>query len=300
MPTSSNKASKRGLGRGFESLIPVDLLDESFDPTAAQDQQVSELRQIKIDQIFIDVEQPRKKFDEDELADLAMSIGEHGVLQPIIVVPSKDGYQIVAGERRYRASKMAGLEKIPALVRTLSDQHRLEISLIENLQRKDLNVMETAMAYLKLRDQFNLTLEQIGKRVGNKSVSSVSNTLRLIKLPTFVRELLVDGKLSEGRARPLIGLDEDILKKILPKIIEEEWSARKIEQFVVDLKKNKTDEKMTKTRQISEQPYKKQLEQIKNHLKTDVDIRTNSKGAGLIKIRFKNEEEFERLRKLLG
>lgn len=300
MPISNNKITKRGLGRGFESLIPVDLLDESFDPTAAQDQQVSELRQIKINQIYIDVDQPRKKFDDDELADLAASIGEHGVLQPIIVAPSKDGYQIVAGERRYRASKMAGLEKIPALVRTLSDQHRLEISLIENLQRKDLNVMETAMAYLKLRDQFNLTLEQIGKRVGNKSVSSVSNTLRLIKLPTFVRELLVDGKLSEGRARPLIGLDEDILKKILPKIIEEEWSARKIEQFVVDLKKNKTDERMTKTRQISEQPYRKQLEQIRSRLKADVDIRTNSKGAGLIKIKFKNEEEFERLRKLLG
>lgn len=300
MPISNNKVSKRGLGRGFESLIPVDLLDESFDPTAMQDQQVSELRQIKINQIQIDLEQPRKKFDEEELADLASSISEHGVLQPIIVAPCKDGYQIVAGERRYRASKMAGLEKIPALVRTLSDQHRLEISLIENLQRKDLNVMETAMAYLKLRDQFNLTLEQIGKRVGNKSVSSVSNTLRLIKLPTFVRELLVDGKLSEGSARPLIGLEDDILKKILPRIIEEEWSARKIEQFVVDLKKNKTDEKMPKSRQINEQPYKKQLEQIRSYLKADVDIRTNSKGAGLIKIKFKNEEEFERLRKLIG
>lgn len=300
MPISDKKNLKRGLGRGFESLIPVDLLDESFDPTAAQDQQVSELRQIKIEQIFIDVDQPRKKFDPDELADLAASIAEHGVLQPIIVAPSSDGYQIVAGERRFRASKIAGLTKVPALVRTLSDQHRLEISLIENLQRKDLNVMETAMAYLKLRDQFNLTLEQIGKRVGNKSISSVSNTLRLIKLPSFVRELLVEGKISEGQARPLIGHDPDILKKVLPKIIEEGWSVRKIEQFVVDLKKSKTDTDATKKRQIIEQPYKKQLQQIRDKLKTDVDIRTNSKGAGLIKIKFKNEAEFERLQKILG
>lgn len=300
MPISDKKSSKRGLGRGFESLIPVDLLDESFDPTADQDQQVSELRQIKIEQIFIDVDQPRKKFDPDELADLAASIAEHGVLQPIIVAPSGDGYQIVAGERRFRASKTAGLTKVPALVRTLSDQHRLEISLIENLQRKDLNVMETAMAYLKLRDQFNLTLEQIGKRVGNKSVSSVSNTLRLIKLPSFVRELLVEGKISEGQARPLIGHDPEILKKVLPKIMEESWSVRRIEQFVVDLKKSKTDTDTTKKRQIIEQPYKRQLQKIRDNLKTDVDIRTNSKGAGMIKIKFKNEAEFERLQKILG
>lgn len=300
MPISNNKVVKKGLGRGFESLIPVDLLDESFDPTADQDQRVSELRQIKISQIFIDVDQPRKKFDEDELEELALSIKEHGVLQPIIVTPNKDGYQIVAGERRFRASKIAGLDKIPALVRTLNDQHRLEISLIENLQRKDLNVMETAMAYLKLRDQFNLSLEQIGKRVGNKSVSSVSNTLRLIKLPAFVRELLADGKLREGCARPLIGLSDDILEDILPKIIEEEWSARKIEQFVVDLKKGQVNKRVIEKRQVVEQPYQKQLERIKKRLNTDVDIRTNSKGAGLIKIKFSNEEEFERLQQLLS
>lgn len=299
MPVSSNKNAKRGLGRGFESLIPVDLLDESFDPTASQDQQISELRQIKIDEVCIDPEQPRKKFDEDELGELSASIGEHGVLQPIIVSPIKGGYQIVAGERRYRASKMAGLKKIPALVRTLSDQHRLEISLIENLQRKDLNIMETAMAYLKLRDQFNLSLEQIGKRVGNKSVSAVSNTLRLIKLPGFVREMLVADNLSEGQARPLIGLDESILKEILPKIVEENWSVRKIEQFVVDLKKNQSNSEVPNNKKITEQPYRKQLEQIRQKLATDVDIRTNSKGAGLIKIKFKDEEEFERLRKML-
>ena len=300
MPTSNKKSQKRGLGRGFESLIPTELLDESFDPTASQDQQVSELRQIKLNQIIADPDQPRKQFDQIGLDDLATSIKEHGILQPIIVTPYKGGYQIVAGERRFHASRLAGLDKIPALVRTLTGQHRLEISLIENLQRKDLNDMETATAYLKLRDQFNLTLEQIGKRVGNRSVSSVSNKLRLLKLPAFVQEMLVDGSLTEGQVRPLIGLDLDITEKIVPKIIREEWSSRKIEQFIVDLKKNRTSAEMSPERQIKEQPYSTQLKRIQSHLKTDVHIQTNSKGAGKITIVFKDEKEFNRLQELIS
>jgi len=300
VPTSKKQSQKRGLGRGFESLIPIELLDESFDPTASQDQQVSELRQIKLNQIIVDPDQPRKQFDQIGLDDLSISIKEHGILQPIIVTPYKGGYQIVAGERRFHASKLAGLDKIPALVRTLTGQHRLEISLIENLQRKDLNDMETATAYLKLRDQFNLTLEQIGKRVGNRSVSAVSNKLRLLKLPNFVQEMLVGGSLTEGQVRPLIGLDLETTEKIIPKIIREEWSSRKIEQFIVDLKKNRSGIEMSPERQIKEQPYGQQLKRIQNHLKTDVHIHTNSKGAGKITITFKDEKEFERLQELLG
>ena len=219
-------AAKKGLGRGFSSLIPTELLDESFDPTAEQDERMSELRHIKLDQIMADPDQPRRMFDEGALDEMAASIREHGVLQPIVVTPHGDGYQIVAGERRFRASQMAGLEKIPALVRTLSDQHRLELSLIENIQRKDLNILETATAYLKLRDQFNLTLEQIGVRVGGKSTSAVSNTLRLLRLPQQVRQALADGHIREGQARPLLGLDEQLATELLGKMIAEEWSAR--------------------------------------------------------------------------
>lgn len=299
--SASKNNSKRGLGRGFESLIPVELLDESFDPTASQDQQVSELRQIKIDQIVADPNQPRHFFDDEGLEDLADSIREHGVLQPIIVTPNKGGgYQIVAGERRFRASKIAGVTKMPALVRTLTDQHRLEISLIENLQRKDLNVMETATAYLKLRDQFNLTLEQIAKRVGVGSVSAVSNRLRLLKLPDFVRKALADGIVTEGQARPIIGLDEALIKKILPMIIKGNWPSRKVEQFVVDLKRNQSNAKIPASKKITEQPYREQLEHIQSYLKTDVKIQSNAKGAGNIIIRFKNDEEFKRLQDLLG
>lgn len=275
------------------------MLDESFDPTAAQDQQVSELRQIKLDQIVTDPNQPRRQFDQADLDDLALSITEHGVVQPIIVTPFEGGYQIVAGERRYRASKIAGLSKIPALVRTLTDQHKLEISLIENLQRKDLNVMETATAYLKLRDQFNMSLEQIGKRVGNSSISTVSNKLRLLKLPSFVREVLADGKMTEGQARPLIGLDDETIKLVLPRIVDESWTSRKVEQYLVDLKKSRSELK-TATKKVNEQPFKSQLEHLQKRLKTDVSIRTNTKGAGQITIKFKNESEFKRLENLLG
>jgi len=162
-------SAKKGLGRSFDSLIPTELLDESFDPTSEQDDRVSDLRYIKLSEIAPDPNQPRRAFDEVSLDELAASVKEHGVLQPIVVAPDKQGYKIVAGERRFRASQRAGLEKIPALVRTLSSQHKLELSLIENLQRSDLNPLETATAYLKLRDQFNLTLEEIGQRVGGKT-----------------------------------------------------------------------------------------------------------------------------------
>ncbi|NTW61798.1 ParB/RepB/Spo0J family partition protein [Candidatus Saccharibacteria bacterium] len=300
MPNSNKKAIKKGLGRGFESLIPTELLDESFDPTATQDQQVSELRNIKIDQVNVDPDQPRKHFDPESLEELSVSIREHGVLQPIIVTPYMGGYQIVAGERRFRASVMAGLDKVPALVRTLTDQHRLEVSLIENIQRKDLNVLETATAYLKLRDQFNLTLEQIGQRAGGASVGAVSNKLRLLKLPLVVRDLLVAGTVTEGQVKPLIGLDEDIIKVVIPKLVRENWSARKVEQFIVDLKKNRSSKNLPPDRQLREQPYKKQLDHMKNHLKTDVSISTNARGAGRITIKFKDEKEFERLQKILG
>lgn len=300
MPTSKSGSPKRGLGRGFESLIPTDLLDESFDPTVSQDHKVSELRQIKVDEIIVDPDQPRKQFDEPGINELAESIREHGVLQPIIVTPHKSGYQVVAGERRLHASRLAGLDKIPALVRTLTDQHRLEVSLIENLQRKDLNDMETATAYQKLRSQFNMTLEQIGKRVGNKSISAISNKLRLLKLPQYVQEMIVKGQVSEGQVRPLIEMDEDVIKKVIEKIIREDLSARRVEQIIVDFKRNQGNVNMSRENQIKEQPYKVQLIQIQKHLNTDVSIQTNAKGAGKITIKFKNQEEFERLHDLLG
>lgn len=291
---------KKGLGRGFDSLIPTELLDESFDPTAAQDDRVSELRHIKIDEIFADPDQPRRSFDESALEELAASIAEHGILQPIVVTSRQEGYQIVAGERRYRAAKIAGLDKLPALVRTLTDQHKLELSLIENLQRRDLNPLETATAYLKLRDQFNLTLDEIGHRVGGKSVSTISNTLRLLRLPESVREALLDGRLREGQARPLVNLDEKVINEVLPRILAEEWSARKIEQFIVQLKKAAKSPIENERKKVTTTPYQDETQRLVKRLSTDVSVKTNAKGAGQIVIRFKSDHDFQRIKKLLG
>ncbi len=293
-------AKKRGLGRGFSSLIPDELFDESFDPTAAQDEQVSELRNIKIDQIIPDPDQPRRSFDESALEMLAASIKEHGVLQPIVVVPRGDGYMIVAGERRWRASGRAGLDKIPALVRTLSDQHKLELSLIENLQRSDLNPLETATAYMKLRDQFNMTLDQIAQRMGVRSVSTVSNKMRLLKLPKAVQKAVAEAFISEGQARPLIGLDPKIAESLLQSIINEGWSVRKIEQMAVQLKKDKGESttKSTASRQVT--LHDKEIQRLSKRLDAKVKISSNAKGAGRITIVFKSPEELKRLEALLS
>lgn len=293
-------SAKKGLGRSFDSLIPTELLDESFDPTAQQDSKVSDLRNIKVSEIAADPNQPRRHFDEAALLELSESIKKHGVLQPIVVTPKAGGYVIVAGERRWRAAGMAGLDKIPALVRTLSDQHRLELSLIENLQRRDLNILETATAYLKLRDQFNLTLEEIGRSVGGKSVSAISNTLRLLRLPDSVKKALAEGRMSEGQARPLVNVDPELIEEILPLILKEDWSARRVEQFIVQLKKGGAIASKSKAKSASSLPYEAETERLKKRLGTNVSVKTNAKGAGQIVIRFKSENEFQRLQKLLG
>ena len=290
-------ALKKGLGRGFDSLIPTDLLDDSFDTTREIEEKVSELRNLDIDSITADPDQPRRTFDAEALAELSESIREHGVLQPIIVVKKGSGFQIVAGERRFRASKIAGLETIPALVRTLTDQNKFELSLIENLQRRDLNSIETATAYQKLRDQFNLTNEAIGKRV-NKSQSAVQNTMRLLKLPKMVREAIAEGKLTEGQARPLVSWDEAFVNEIVPRIIAEEWSARKVEQYVVNARNGK-DQPKAQTVKETESRHESKIVSLRSHLKTDVNIRVNNKGAGTIVIKFTDEKDLDRLQKLL-
>lgn len=289
---------KKGLGRGFESLIPTNLIDETFDPTAQQDEKVSRLRDIAIDKIVPDPDQPRRFFDETALNELAESVREHGVVQPIVVTPKGDKYLIVAGERRWRAANKAGLTEVPCIVRSMNDQNRLEISLIENLQRHDLNALETATAYQKLRDQFNMTLEEIGKRLGGKSISAVSNTLRLLKLPKSVQKALFKGRLNEGQARPLIGLPEEAVEDIMERAIREEWSARRVEQ-VVTLWKQAKDSPIENKRRPADMPHADVVASLSKRFGTGVKIRTNGRGAGQISIKFKDGLEFERIRELL-
>lgn len=291
-------AKKTGLGRGFESLIPTELLDESFDPTAEQDEQVSDLRHIKLSEIIADPDQPRRNFDEVSLGELSDSIKAHGVLQPIVVSPHGGKYMIVAGERRFRAATRAGIDKIPALVRTLSNQHKLELSLIENLQRRDLNAIETATAYLKLRDQFNMTLEEIGEQVGGKAGVTVSNTLRLLRLPESTRLAISEGRLTEGQARPLINLDHDLIEEVVPKIIEEGWSARAVEQYAIKAKRASATEKPGAKVKL-EQPYESDAARFEKRFEVPIKIRTTAKGTGHIVIPFKSDDEFHRIAKLL-
>lgn len=293
-------SNKKALGRGFESLIPTELFDEMFDPTRAEDAKLSSLVDVSLSKIVIDPNQPRKLFKEDALESLAESIKNYGVLQPIVLVKMDDKYQIVAGERRYRASLMAGLDKIPAIVRTLSSQNKLELSLIENIQREELNVIEIATGYLKLRDQFNMSLNEIAEKVGGKSISAISNTLRLLKLPHEVIELLSGGLLTEGQARPLIGLDKGIASKLAKLIVKHGWSARRIEQVVseLDVKTEKSDlEKFVRV--ISTKDAKKMSAEISKRLSTEVRVKTSKNGTGSVVIAFKNIDDLNRIKSFL-
>lgn len=292
--------TKKGLGRGFSSLIPTEMIiDEKIDSELGLEYDKSQLKELKISDISPDPEQPRRHFNKEKLEELANSIRIHGVLQPIVVVRKNSKFLIVAGERRYRASKLAGLERVPAVVRELSDQNRLELSLIENIQRDNLNVLEMAEAYLKLREQFNLTAKEIGERVGGRSESTVLNTLRLLKLPQIVKDYIISGELKEGQARPLLKIDEETIKKILPKIIEENWSSRKIEQFLVNYKKQIEESKKVKPKKVNN-PFEKTVKHISKKLSADVDIKTSARGSGKIVIKFKSEEELKRLEEILS
>lgn len=292
--------AKKGLGRGFSSLIPTEMIvDEKIDSELGLEYDKSQLKELKISDISPDPEQPRRHFNKEKLEELANSIRIHGVLQPIVVVRKNSKFLIVAGERRYRASKLAGLERVPAVVRELSDQNRLELSLIENIQRDNLNVLEMAEAYSKLREQFNLTAKEIGERVGGRSESAVLNTLRLLRLPQLVKDYIISGELKEGQARPLLKIDEETIKKILPKIIEENWSSRKIEQFLVNYKKQIEESKKFEPKKMNN-PFEKTVKHISKKLSADVDIKTSARGSGKIVIKFKSEEELKRLEEILS
>ena len=284
-----------GLGRGFGDLIPTDI-NQIFDPTAQEDKKLSRLHELKLSHIIPDKNQPRRKISQEQLEALAASIREHGVLQPIVVTKEGDKYKIVAGERRWRASKLAKLDKIPAIVRTLDAQNRLELSLIENVQREDLNAIETAAAYAKLRDQFNMTSEQIAKRVG-KSQSAVINTMRLLTLPDDAKRAMMDYDLSEGQMRPLVTATPEQINAVLPRIIAENWSARRVEQYMVEQKAQK--QRKSSAKAVTSPSGEQQASAISHRLGVKVKVRTSARGSGDIVLKFKNQEEFEKLCSIL-
>lgn len=274
-----------GLGRGFESLIPTALVEEEFDPTSKEDASVSKLVDLRIEDIVRDEEQPRRNFGKEGLEELAASIREHGVLQPIVVTKVGQKYQIVAGERRWRAAQIAGLEVMPAIVRTLNAQNKLELAIIENAQREDLNPIELATAYAKLKNQFNLSNDEIGQRVG-KSAASVINTMRLLKLPEEAKKAMREHNLMEGPMRPLISADPEMIHEILPKMIDEGWSARKVERYIADHKK-KSSLKAVKVNSFVK-------EEAKLCQKYDAEVRVRGRS---VTFSAKSDEEFQELLK---
>lgn len=232
------KDEKTGLGSGLDALFGPDLTSiiEDIQNSAAGDDSTYRTS-LNISDIHTNPYQPRRVFDQDKLNELARSIKEHGVFTPILVRPSIDGYQLIAGERRLRAARLAGNETIPAIIMDFTDDQMMEISLLENVQREDLSAIEEANAYKQLIDNLHYTQEELGKRLG-KSREHISNTLRLLKLPEHVQQLITQGKLTMGQARPLITVeDEKQASELADRIISEGLSVRRVEKMIRNLNK---------------------------------------------------------------
>jgi ParB family chromosome partitioning protein len=280
----------KGLGRGFDTLIPKD-----FDNTVLlnQDERVQKL---PIEKIVPNPDQPRQSFDETALHELAESVRQHGILLPLVVTATEDGYYIVAGERRWRAAKMAKLATVPAIVRTLKEIEQLEISLIENVQRVDLSPLEQAVSIERLHGQFNMSYEQIAKRLG-KASSTISNTVRLLQLPAEAQKLLNQRTISEGHARSLLALKDEpeLQQHLLRNIVDNGWSVRQAERYVVSVKQGSQDAAASKARVATETPATKLLGK---RLGTQVHVRRTAHG-GKLEISFKNDTELEKIINLI-
>lgn len=294
--------AKGGLGKGLGALLPV------FDEEEILKESAQEVRSIALTEIMPNPEQPRKVFDEDEMIDLASSIAEHGVLVPIIVnkTENQEKYVIVAGERRYRAANRAGLVEIPAIVKNFSKQEMLEIALIENVQRSDLNVIEEARGYKLLMERFGYSAEELAKRMG-KSRPQVANCVRLLNLPEEVLAMVMEEKLTAGHVRPLLTLGDSAWQiELAEDIYRDALSVRQVENLVNNLKNNPELPKKEIAERQSDK-YDEQLntelqiiqEQLKEVFKTKVAIK-NRGGKGKIEINFYNEDELKRIIDLLG
>lgn len=280
------------LGKGLNSIFGQDVskvLEDIQNGDVKTEKQ--EQTKINIDQIRPNPYQPRKVFDDTALQELSQSIKQHGVFTPILVKKSIQGYDLIAGERRLRASKLAGMSDIPAIIVDLNDQEMMEIALLENIQRENLNGIEEAKAYEQLIQRLDYTQEQLANRVG-KSREHITNTLRLLKLPEDVQEYVVQKKLSMGHVRALIGLkDENMIRKIAKQAIDQGLSVRKIEQLVKDLQHKKEPEK-----QVEENIFIKEAKnKLEEYFQTSVKVSEHS-----ISIHYENEEDMNRILELLN
>lgn len=283
---------RKALGRGLEQLfndegLNFDTIENSIIEEAKTNNQIVE---IDLSELRANPYQPRKNFDEEALNELASSIKEHGVFQPIIVKKSIKGYEIIAGERRFRASKLAGMQTIPAIVKDFSDEEMMQIALLENLQRENLTSIEEAKAYKSIIESMNITQDELAKKVG-KSRSHITNILGLLKLPASVQDMVLYNKLSMGHARVLSKLDDPkIVEDLAQRVITEDLSVRKLESIVYD-----NEEKEVKTKKNTNNEYKYMENFLKEKLGTNVKINNNK-----ISIKFSNVQDLNRILEIMN
>ena len=289
---------KKGLGKGLDSLIPdnksmksvtSEKTVESKEDAAAK----SGVQVMKINEVEPNRDQPRKNFDEDALLELSDSIKQFGVLQPLLVRKRKDYYEIIAGERRWRAAKLAGVKEVPVIEKEYTDQEILEIGLIENIQRENLNPIEEAIAYKRLLEEFNLKQDEVAERV-SKSRTAVTNSMRLLKLSDKVQQMIIDDMISTGHARALLAIDDPELQYTLAnKIFDEKLSVRETEKLVKEIKNPKKPKE--KKPVANSFIYQDLEEKMKSVFGTKVSIASKGKGKGQIEIEYYSDDELEHL-----
>ncbi len=293
---------RNGLGKGLDSLIPNKTeknvkAEKKTEQKNEESQNSSGEILVKINQVEPNREQPRKEFDEDSLMELADSIKQFGILQPLLVQKRKDYYEIIAGERRWRAAKMAGIKEVPIIIREYTDQEIVEISLIENIQRENLNPIEEAMAYKRLLEEFHLKQDEVAERV-SKSRTAVTNSMRLLKLSPRVQQMIVDDMISTGHARALLAIDDEEQQyQLANRIFDEKLSVRETEKLVKALKNPKKEIKKQKPEHTF--VYDNIEEQMKNIIGTKVSVNPKANGKGKIEIEYYSEEELERIYDLI-
>lgn len=292
-------AASRGLGKGLDLMIP-NIVGE-----AKEKKQKEEIREksaettVSITKVEPNRKQPRKYFDEDALQELADSIKQFGLLQPILVQDRKDYYEIIAGERRWRAARLAGLKEVPVIIKNYTDQEIVEIALIENIQREDLNPIEEAQAYKRLLEEFHLKQDEVAERV-SKSRAAVTNSIRLLKLSDKVQQMVIDDMISTGHARALLAIeDEEEQYAMAQKIFDEKLSVRDIEKLVKNLHKPAKTKKKLDDKAL-QAIYLDIEEKLKQKLSTKVAVTSKGEGSGKIEIEFYSHEDLERILEMIG
>lgn len=288
------KNTKRGLGKGLDALIaPAPSTSEKKENDAPEEGQVSIVNITKVEP---NRDQPRKTFDEDKLIELSESIKQHGIINPLIVQDRKDHYEIVGGERRWRAAKKAGLKEVPVIIKNLTEEEIAEYALIDNIQRDDLNPIDEALAFKKLIDDFGYTQDVVAEKV-SKSRVAITNSLRLLKLCEEVRQMVIEGKISPGHARALISIEnpEEQLQ-IAEQIFDEKMSVRDTEKLIKNLGKpdNKKKKKLVKNESV-ESAYRELEEKCKQAIGTKVEISSKGDGTGKIEIEFYSTDDLEKI-----